>query len=330
MELSASVRSALIDPRRGAEVQGWLRGDPSRHELARQWRGADGETMMHWAFLSSWMLALDLYSAGLDYHAHDQHGRTPMDWLSDRLWGAVVEPVGSARLSLSGQERLRKQTEEQVQGLWSLGIRPTNRARALHVGVVWMRAGAWSLLPLLKDEVLPQLLAPGISTPRPYQGPCPGWMRWTPRQGHALHAWVLSPDTPGRRAFLEQWQSCGLDVDARDEDGRTPLWYAVEAALFKPQLRSQMAKVIRQLVEAGADPHAEDIDTTSPLSLLLREKDAWTLHTDLLNALGVPSQAQEEEFDLDDDQDDQDGVSSSVHPLNPPRIDRALPVPDED
>lgn len=318
--LSSSVREALIDPRRGEEVQGWLRGNPSRKEAALAWRGDDGETMMHWAFMSSWGLALDLASAGLSYEDLDKYGRTPMDWLSDRLWATLVEPVGSARLSLAGQQRLLEHTQSQVLGLWNLGVRPTSRPRALHVGVVWMRAGAWKLMPLIRDEVLPQVLDKGISPPRPYSGPCPGWMRWTPRQGHALHVWVLSPDGPGRRAFLKTWQEAGLDVDARDEDGRTPLWYAVEGALFKPEWRRPLAKVMRELVAAGADPNAEDIDTTSPLSLILRNKNAWEEYADLLDALGINQNENDDELDPD-------------HPsslLNPPAIDRALPLPTEE
>jgi hypothetical protein len=122
--LSASVRAALIDPRRASEVQGWLQGDPARLDIARTWRGADGETMMHWAFLSSWSLVLALQSIGMEDSDVDQYGRTPMDWLTDRLWSALVEPTGSARLSLAGQERLRRHTEDQVRGLWALGLRP--------------------------------------------------------------------------------------------------------------------------------------------------------------------------------------------------------------
>lgn len=314
MKLPDAVHSALIDPRRALEVQGWLRGNPERQELARAWRGSGGETMMHWAFLSSWSMALELGNLGMDYAAQDQYGRTPMDWLSDRLWSSIVEPVGSVRLSPAGQERLRKHTEEQVRGLWALGIRPSARPRALHVGVCWMRAGAWSLLDLLRNEVVPQSQDPGIGLPRPYNGPCPGWMRWTPRQGHALHAWVLSPDMPGRRQFLTQWTSYGLEVDARDEDGRTALWYAVEAALTREEWRVSLIKVIKELVAADADPREEDIDGASPLSLVLREQDAWTRHADLLQALGV-SDAQPELV---------------VSPLNPPLVDRALSASDQE
>lgn len=315
MALPTAVHSALLDPRRALEVQGWIRGGDDRREQALAWRGTDGETMMHWAFLSSWSLALELNALGLDYAALDVHGRTPMDWLSDRLWSSIVEPIGSVRLSLAGQERLRRHTEEQVRGLWALGVRPSPRPRALHVGVCWMRAGAWSLLDLLRDEVIPQSQDAGIGLPRPYSGPCPGWMRWTPRQGHALHAWVLSPDMPHRRGFLRAWKECGLDIDARDEDGRTALWYAVEAALFKQEWRARMTKVIQELVSEDADPREEDIDGASPLSLVLRESAAWTRHADLLKALGVASS---------------DGESEHLSALNPSLSDRALSIPSQE
>ena len=311
MELPSAVHAALIDPRRALEVQGWLRGNDARQPVALAWRGSSGETMMHWAFLSSWSLALELNTLGLDYADLDEYGRTPMDWLSDRLWSSIVEPVGSVRLSLAGQERLRKHTEEQVLGLWALGVRPGVRRRALHVGVCWMRAGAWGLLDLLKDEVIEQAQDPGIGPPRPYTGPCPGWMRWTPRQGCALHAWILAPDMPGRRQFIAQWKRLGLDVDCRDEDGRTPLWYAVEAAMSQEDWRPSLLKVIRELIEQGADPSEEDIDGASPVSLLLREENAWVRHADLLGALGVSGK---------------DYGLSVMSDLNPPLVDRAQPT----
>jgi len=157
MELPSAVHAALIDPRRALEVQGWLRGNDARQPVALAWRGSSGETMMHWAFLSSWSLALELNTLGLDYADLDEYGRTPMDWLSDRLWSSIVEPVGSVRLSLAGQERLRKHTEEQVLGLWALGVRPGVRRRATTCrGFAGCVLVTWGLLDLLKDEVIEQ------------------------------------------------------------------------------------------------------------------------------------------------------------------------------
>ena len=82
-----------------------------------------------------------------------------------------------------------------------------------------------------------------------------------------------------------------------------------------------MKKVIRELVQAGADPHAEDVDTASPISLLLRDEDAWSRHADLLEAMGAR---------VHEPSGQEDEVSGSVNPLNPAKIDRALPVADTD
>ena len=313
--LSDAVRSALIDPRRSGEVQGWLRGNSNRHKIALEWRGDDGETMMHWAFMSSWTLAMELNTIGLSYQDLDNYGRTPMDWLSDRIWSAIVLDEGKARLSLAGQERLRKHTEEQVLGLWSLGVRPTLSSERLHIGVVWLRSGAWDLMDLIKDEVLIQPSEAGIPDPKEYNGPCPGWMNWMPKKGTALHAWVLSPDNPGRRLFLKKWKEYGLDIDVRDEDGRTPLWYAVEAYFFREDYRPFLLKVIKELVNEGADTQAEDVDAVSPVGMATADENSWSLHLELLKVLGL-------EFN-----DNQDDVIENN--LNPSKLDLITPTSDD-
>ena len=289
-DLHPNVHAALIHPQRSMEMRGWLK---THHDTARLWRGDEGETMMHWAFLSDWAWAAELHAAGLDMGQVDRHGRTPMDWLNDRLWAAVVEPSDGStpstqRLSAGGQERLRRHTEDQIRALWAHGARPSHQPDGLHPGVVWVRAGAWSLMPLLLD---PEPLALDGSTPAPPAAAPTGWLRWTPRSGNALHAWVLSPNTPGRRAFLADWLSRGQSVDCRDQDGRTPLWYAVDASLSRAAWRIPLQSVIRELMEAGADPHADDIDGATPTSLVWREADLPEHEREALLAALAPKDA---------------------------------------
>ena len=258
-QLPLAVKQALIHPQRALEVQGWLKNAhrEAHQALARAWRGDDGETMMHWAFLSHWGLALDLAAAGLAYDDVDRHGRTPMDWLNDRLWAAVVEPMGQARLSLAGAERLRRHTEDQVLNLWALGVRPKAAPGRHAVGTVWLRAGAWSLLPLLlegpgaTEETTATADDASAALDSSDRGPA-GWVRWTPRGGSALHAWILAPDMPGRRAFLQDWQARGGSLECTDDEGHTPLWYAVDAWLSEAAWRDRLAGVIRELAQAGA------------------------------------------------------------------------------
>lgn len=246
IQLHPNVKAALIHPERFMEVRGWLKGNAL---IAQQWKGSDGETMMHWAFLSNWVLAAELKEIGLTYDATDNFGRTPMDWVNDRMWYAVVEDNTKGQLSAGGQERLRRHSEQQIEYLWAQGARPSFSARFIHPGVVWMRAGSWALLNLLKEN-------------EEYS-----WFHWAPQGGHALHSWILSPNTPQRRDFLKKWDE-EFSVDLGDTNNRSALWYAVDAWLARPEWQKDLTTVIRELISVHANPNVKDDESVSPISLL--------------------------------------------------------------
>jgi len=248
IQLHPQVKAALIHPQRAMEVRGWLK---TNKLVAQQWKGDDGESMMHWAFLSEWVLAAELKEIGLSYDTTDNMGRTPMDWINDRLWYSVVETNTNGQLSAGGKERLRRHSEQQIQALWAQGARPSFNSRFIHPGVVWLRAGAWDLINLLKDDDV-------------YS-----WFQWAPQGGHALHSWILSPNTPQRRAFLKNWAD-EFDVDLGDNDNRSALWYAVEGWLARPEFQKDLSKVIRELLEEGANPFKKDDRGESAYDLLNR------------------------------------------------------------
>lgn len=246
IQLHPKVKEALIHPERFMEVRGWLKGNAL---IAQQWKGDDGESMMHWAFLSNWVLAAELKEIGLTYEGMDNFGRTPMDWINDRLWYAVVQDNTNAQLSAGGKERLRRHSEEQIEYLWAQGARPSFSSRFMHPGVVWMRAGSWGLVNLLKDD-------------EQYS-----WFKWAPYGGHALHSWILSPNTPQRREFLKKWDE-EFSVDMGDNNNRSALWYAVDAWLARPEWQKDLAAVIRELIDVRADPFQKDDEGVSAIDLL--------------------------------------------------------------
>lgn len=246
IQLHPKVKEALIHPERFMEVRGWLKGNAL---IAQQWKGDDGESMMHWAFLSNWVLAAELKEIGLTYEGMDNFGRTPMDWINDRLWYAVVQDNTNAQLSAGGKERLRRHSEEQIEYLWAQGARPSFSSRFMHPGVVWMRAGSWGLVNLLKDD-------------EQYS-----WFKWAPYGGHALHSWILSPNTPQRREFLKKWDE-EFSVDMGDNNNRSALWYAVDAWLARPEWQKDLAAVIRELIDVRADPFQKDDEGVSAIGLL--------------------------------------------------------------
>lgn len=257
------VFQALIDPRRSQEFLGWLQVKKNAEEkmsLVNAWRGETGETLMHWAFLSSWSIALELNNLGLSYYDKDNLGRTPMDWLTDRLWGGVINDFGKTKLSTAGKERLVKQTEEQIKNLLSLGINinPDNefndiKNNKIYPPVAWVRAGAWDLVYF-------------------YEKMHKNMINWPPVMGSALHVAILSPDTPQRRQFFKFWGD-NHDLNVRDEDGRTALWYAVEAALSNDEWFFHLTKVIGELIENGASATEEDKWGISPAIMVAHQND---------------------------------------------------------
>jgi hypothetical protein len=108
------------------------------------------------------------------------------------------------------------------------------------------------------------------ATPSAPPRPSDGWFNWTDAVGSALHAWVLAPDSHLKEAFLAEWQRRELEVDQPDRDGRTPLWYAVDAWLSHDDRswRRTLEQACRLLVRAGADPDADDAEGWSPSRLL--------------------------------------------------------------
>lgn len=258
IKITPTVHAALIHPQRGLEMRGWLK---SHQQTALAWRGEDGETMMHWAFLSDWAFASELRDAGLAFDTTDRTHRTPMDWLNDRLWCATVHPSTRTKLSAGAQERLRHHSQTQIRHLWVQGARPSLfSSNTLHPGLVWLRSGVFSLLDLLS----PFQFAPSNE---PESDQFHGPLNWTPHGGSALHAWVMSPNTPERRAFLAAWTAAGHSPDLQDQAGRTPLRIAVDLWLSDSAQRPEMAAVIRELRSAGASPHEPDHEGVTPALL---------------------------------------------------------------
>lgn len=244
--LHPNVLEALKHPQRGAEMRGWLSVHP---EKALAWKGEFGETMMHWAFLSDWVFACELRDKGLSFDDVDSTNRNPFDWLNDRLFGALVNENTKGQLSMGGQERLRKQTEQQAISLWNVGARPHlgYSIQDGFYGTVWLHAGCYALLPIAQEEH--------------------GVYDWLPSGGNLLHACVLAPHMPPLWDLLSQ-ASQQLDIDEEDDEGRTPLWYCVDAWVKHPFLRKKMETLASHLIKLNAYPHQQSHSGYTPIDLL--------------------------------------------------------------
>lgn len=251
-DLHPNVKNALIHPQKGMEMRGWLKKNPDK---ALHFRGETGETMMHWAFLSDSVFASDLLQVGLSFEDKDNLGRTPFDWLTDRLFGAILSK--KTNLSKGGQERLLRQSMDLFFALWGLGARPSD---GISSGKIWLSAGAFETIPLFVDAY--------------------GADNWLPEGATLLHALVLSPNTP-KRALLASDTSRFVDINKKDIAGRTPLWYVTDTWLKHEDKRSNMVSLAHLFLRLGANKDIKDEKNFGPLDIITFDQN----NQDMLNVL---------------------------------------------
>lgn len=239
MTSSHPIWAAVLSPARSVEVRAWL-SRPENHAVARELRGPQGETLLHWAALSDLGLMLDLAGLGLDLNALDASGRSPVDWQFERLWVTHVENVGN--LTTLNRKKLRLITDDLVPALWRQGGRP--QSGALDIRALAVRSGLWNTLATWKD----------------LEGAEAAFRAWG-RATHALHHWPFAPAEAGRTAFLADWGAQGWSLDEPDADGATALRLAVEARLGATGTAAlALDEAIDALLAAGASPDAVGAD----------------------------------------------------------------------
>lgn len=249
------IWQALINPARAVEVRAWI----ARHkESAILMKGHRGETMLHWAVMSEYGLLLDLILSGIDPNARDDSGLTPMDWLVNRFWVAAV--LKKLNINQEGLLKLKAQTEDLGILLWSKGGRVGKNEDALNAGDAWIRGGAWSLLSIMNET-------DGVESMK-------GWFK---DKRSVLHSWILAEETTEKHRQLNKILSWGIDIDEEDINGRTALWYAVDAWIAEPNYEKILIPAIKSLLKNGADDDKEDIFDMSPLSLFARNERALEL-----------------------------------------------------
>jgi hypothetical protein len=222
----------FINPHRFVEARVSLKRDPEGLLSAR---GAHQETALHWAAMGDSGLVMDMVAVGLEPNALDRMGRTPLDWVNDRLWMGVAH--AKSPLTAEAKDQLRFKTERVVPGLWGQGFRP---GAGTHPGQAWALAGAFPLICLL-DE-------PGTD----------GLRHWGVDYATALHAWAIGVQAPNRPAALDDLLARGLLIDELDANGRTPLRYAVEAWARTQIHHRTGAETVALLLAKGANPEIAD------------------------------------------------------------------------
>lgn len=269
------IWAAVLAPSRSVEVLAWLKKKENR-QLALTLRGHQGETMLHWAALADDSLTLELIGVGIDIQSVDDSGRTPIDWVFERMWMTHMEGVG--HLTALNLRKLRLQTDDQAMILWRQGARRgvqdfDERHLAAHCGL-------WKFLQTLADlDGLP--------------------LAWSNLEGGntVLHSMAGSPNESGRDQLLALWKEKDLPLDGVNAAGQTALLLAVEhrLALVDGQAIAIGAANdwICALVKAGADPNHSSPGLPSPAALPLLSGASPALCDVIEGLLGSESTAEE-------------------------------------
>lgn len=252
---------ALVNPHRFAEVRKEITINPKDLLLARgeKWR----ESAMHWVGMSDPGSWLDLVAAGGDPNAQDKLGRTPLDWVNDRLWLGAMAP--HQRLGKPSRDRIRVATTKHAPAIWASGGRPGTSSHSLAPVKLWIEAGLWDLVSLAKGE--------------------PEWWSGWDQGEHALHSWVPLADLVGAESLLDTILAEGVDIDRPDSAGHSALWKAVDMWLREPANASPARTAISFLRQRGADPDL-DQGAGSPASLLSKGGVSENLQNMIMDAFG--------------------------------------------
>lgn len=249
--------AAILNPSRAVEVRVWLK---KHGEEAIKIRGVKyEESLLHWAALSDIGLIIDLFSAGLDINIKDNLGRTPFDWVMERYWFSCINK--NIHIAEEGKHKIRWQTEEFAIMLWQNGGRPGYWKDAdlmrniddpqLFFGHVMCNGNLWGLMDII-------YFSEGSDV---FKG-------WPTNQRTLLHSWVTQPLTDIRKKMFTVWMKRLGTVDAVDEQGRTPLWYAMDAWISDPKKHGFLKEVVYFLIKKGANYERCDDSGVSPEALL--------------------------------------------------------------
>ncbi len=227
------IMDAFISPGTAAAATAAIRTRPNEVLAAR---GSNGETPMHWAVLCGVGLVSDLLSIGLDINAVDASGRTPLDWLNERLWRVVFER--NYDLREGARISIRTYSIRILPSLLAMGARSGQSARIPEQ--MWSRLGLWDILLYRPDRDQKMLLVPQA------------WRGWGANGESVVHGWVLAPHIPEKLTALTHFLSLGLTVNETDIAGSTPLDYIVAASAARPHLARTLAQSAAVLASYGA------------------------------------------------------------------------------
>lgn len=261
-------------PERSLEVETWISKNNSQVLLLK---GKHGENLIHWGVLSSISLTMAIMNCGVDINAKDSSGKTPFDWLMERYNFIFVEK--GTKLNKDGENRIISETRSVGSYIWHIGARPSESLDNIKSGndmklLSNIATGEMWIIKLLYISYGDKVLKGWLSDKR-----------------SMIHIWALTPKNPNKKIGFETLLSHNklvdnilknkedktvLSIDEKDLNGRTALWYTIDA-LFSKDINVGMVELLLDnvdiLLSLGANGDEKDIFGYSPKDLISFKND---------------------------------------------------------
>lgn len=269
-----NIWQTLSFPERAVEIEGWLSKETNKGKAFVLRGKAKKETMLHWGVLSTLSLTVALLECNLNINEKDIDGKTPFDWLMERYNVALVS--NDVVLDKNGKSRLKAETQGTGVYIWQLGARPSKKIEEIKRGddmilLTNIANGELWLVKLLYNTYGETALK--------------GWLK---DQRSMIHIWSLSPKSPNKKKGFEilmsdlklrenilknQEDQQVLSIDEKDINGRTALWYTVDALKQDGVDSDLFINNAKILLKLNANPLENDLNGISPYSLVAEDQE---------------------------------------------------------
>lgn len=241
-------------------LRDWIKKFPNKAKL---YRGKNNETLLHWAAITNINLIKDLVNyIKLDVNEEDKYGSTPFDWLIERYFSNVV--LNNNNLDQNSRYFMQYQTLEHSKYFYDVKA-------FTHYDVIdiFSKSGLFDFIDYIyKKEGLESLI------------------NLTETQKSVLHNWILVGESELKHKKIQDLLNYGIDIDIEDKDGNTPLFYAIDALISKPELKDFLLPSIKTLLKENANPYHKNKDGLSPYHLFNKtdkiENELFEIFNDMI------------------------------------------------
>ena len=211
-------------------INEWIKMNPKKALL---YRGKYSETLLHWSILNNLETSKNLIEyIGIDVNQEDKNGNTPFDWLLERYFINVI--LNTHNMIETGRIFLLNQTNKHAIYLYNKQAKTK-----FNVIDLFSKSGSYEYIDyIFRKKSIDSLI------------------NLTDIKKSIIHNWILLGESIEKhQKLIEILENYKIDIDIQDIQGRTPLYYAIDGWITKPELTQDFwIPTIKSLLRNKANP----------------------------------------------------------------------------